>query len=341
MNLNELLTDAVTDVEPRHALDEIRARTTPRRRSPYAAGGAVLAVAASFAAFAVLGPDDAPRATDPGSSPSASPTATASESATETESTPVAVYYVGDTPDGPRLYREFRATTSPDSLTAALSAAVGRAPDDSPLSPFDPDYRSVWPAMTSVSARTVPDGDDVIIEISLGGDAEGSLRDRGGLSEAEASLALEQLIYTAQAAVGERAPVQFLVYGERTDQVLGQPTSEPLAEGPLLETLAHVSITTPTESEIVDNDEPLVVAGEGNSFEGNIVTTVTERSGAIVIDQQPTIASGAYGEKLYPFTIELDLSDVAPGVYVVTSMTDDPSGQGRNHIDTRHITLVD
>ena len=65
--LRELLSDAVADVEPGYALDDIRARTTrSRRRWPYAAGGAVLAVAASFAAVAVLTPEPAPRATNPG-----------------------------------------------------------------------------------------------------------------------------------------------------------------------------------------------------------------------------------------------------------------------------------
>ena len=44
---------------------------------------------------------------------------------------------------------------------------------------------------------------------------------------------------------------------------------------------------------LVDNDEPLVVKGVGNSFEGNIVTTVSDLSGRNVIEPQPTIASGA------------------------------------------------
>ena len=38
LELRDLLSDAVADVEPRYALDEIRARTrTTRRRWPYAA----------------------------------------------------------------------------------------------------------------------------------------------------------------------------------------------------------------------------------------------------------------------------------------------------------------
>ena len=112
------MTDAVADVEPRYALDEIRARTTtPKRRWPYAAGGAVLAVAASFAAFAVLGPDNAPTATDPGSTTSPSPTdGHRTPAAPQIAPTSVvAVYYIGETPDGlaplPRVRAACPATT--------------------------------------------------------------------------------------------------------------------------------------------------------------------------------------------------------------------------------------
>ena len=37
----------------------------------------------------------------------------------------------------------------------------------------------------------------------------------------------------------------------------------------------------------------------------------------------------------------LDLTEVPPGDYVVISQTDDPSGEGRFHTDTRRITVVD
>uniref|UniRef100_UPI00286E8BC5 hypothetical protein n=1 Tax=Nocardioides sp. TaxID=35761 RepID=UPI00286E8BC5 len=138
-DLHDLLDDAVADVEPGYALDRIRARTTTtKRRWPYAAGGAVLAIAASFTAFAVLGPDTAPRATDPGST--TSPSATATDTPAPEV---VPVYFVGDTPDGPRLYREFQAGSGPEgakmfALRAALSGAA------------DPDYRSLWPAGATI-----------------------------------------------------------------------------------------------------------------------------------------------------------------------------------------------
>jgi hypothetical protein len=343
--LRELLTDAVADVEPGHTLDRIRARTTPtKRRWPYAAGGAVLAVAATVAAFAVLGNDTTPRATDPGSSTSPSPTppatespsasATATESpsasATETPSAAVAAYYVGDTPDGPRLYREFRMGQTRDLFAAAVSALE--------QAPLDPDYRTYWPEGSIAGVSFDGIGAEGTLEVGL---ADSSLHDRpASMDAATARMAVEQVIYTLQATAGARAPVHFSVDGNPIDQVLGVPTSEPLANGPVLDTLALVSLTSPSEGMLVDNDEPLVVEGVGNSFEGNIVTRVQRWEGTYIVDQLPAIA-GMGEDKLFPFEVTFDLTDVPPGDYVVISQTDDPSGQGRFHTDTRRITVVD
>lgn len=328
--LHELLTDAVADVEPRYALDDIRARTTTRkRRWPYAAGGAVLAVAASITAFAVLGTDASPRATEPGTNASTSPTATASETP-ELPEVSVAAYYVGDTPDGPRLYREFRSIRAANPFDAAVSVLAQE--------PLDPDYRTYWPAGAIDGINFDGIGADGVFTVRL---TDASLHDRpAGMDEATARMAVEQVIYTLQAAARARAPVWFSLDGNPIDQVLGVPTAEPLANGPVLDTLALVSLTTPDEAMLVDNDEPLVVEGVGNSFEGNIVTWVEDPTGSDVVDQQPTIA-GWGEEKLFPFQVTLDLTGVPPGDYVVVSRTDDPSGQGRFHTDTRRIRVVD
>ena len=81
----------------------------------------------------------------------------------------------------------------------------------------------------------------------------------------------------------------------------------------------------------VDNDEPLVVDGVGNSFEGNIVIT-----GAALRGHRrrrlrcPTIAGWtrrSCSRSRTPSTC----TDVQPGDYVVIARTDDPSGQGRFH----------
>jgi hypothetical protein len=82
------------------------------------------------------------------------------------------------------------------------------------------------------------------------------------------------------------------------------------------------------------------VKGVGNSFEGTIVTRIQRWEGTYVVDQKPTIA-GTYEDRLFPFEVTFDLTDVAPGDYVVISQTDDPSGAGMFDTDTRRITIVD
>lgn len=332
-DLRKLLSDAVHDVEPRYALDDIRTRTTtPKRRWPYAAGGALLAVAAAVTAFALVPSVEGPRAVDPGSNTSGSPSPTSSSSpsasATEVSSDVVAVYYLGETPDGPRLYREFRPVPSADTLGNAVAEAVNGMP-------LDPDYSSGWPQAedTFLGASVVAD----VIRVEVGDPAVLVDYDYPpGVPE----MAIQQVIYTAQAALQERLPVQFVYQGNPVAEVLGVPTSEPLAHGPVLDTLALVSLTTPSEGMVVDNDEPLVITGVGNSFEGNIVTRLEDAAGTEVIDPVPTIA-GTYEERLFPFEVELDLTDVPPGVYTVLSQTDDPSGAGLFHEDTRNIEVVD
>jgi hypothetical protein len=334
--ISELLHEVADGVEPGDRLDAIRAATADggRRTGWWAAGGVGL-LAASVVTALALTTVGTPRGSEP--DPAQPAPTSPSETATEAQTSTVAVYYVGDTPAGPRLYREFRRVEG-DPLDAAVAAAVGNRPDGAGLLPLDPDYRVPWPPLTQAGAGLDDTGD--VIEVSLGGDPEADLRERGELTEAEAGLAIEQLIRTAQGAVGERLPVRFLLYGEITDQVLGVPVSEPLTAAPDLEVLAHVSLTEPSEGQTVDNDEPLTVTGVGNSFEGNVVTRIQRWEGTAVVAELPTIA-GWEEPRLYPWTVTFDLSDVPAGEYVVISSTDDPSGAGNFDTDTRRITVVD
>lgn len=279
---------------------------------------------ASAAALLLLlagcGEDPAPVADDPATeqrsdNPSgAGKSPTSPEEAAETAETSTgasrtaAVYYVGDTERaGPRLYREFRRGEG-DALGAALQLLTE--------SPLDPDYRTLWQPGQLVAASY--DGDVVNVEV------DPAVRRRPpGMGKAEAAAAVEQVVYTVQGAVQERAPVQFRTADNPIDRVFGVPTSEPVANGPVLQVLSHVSLTSPEQGATVSGGS-LTVSGVGNSFEANLGWEI-RRGGAVVEDGFATMA-GWMGDKLYPFEVDVDISDLEPGDYTFWVTTDDPTG---------------
>ena len=335
--LSHLLSDAVSDVEPQDALSEIRNRTkvtavSARRPWLYAVGGAVVATAATVAAVAALGsPQNAVQ--DPGPATSQTPSEPTEEPApteptedsepSETPSEPppedattavLPAYFVRDTPQGVRLTREFqRVEVSDDGGTEAVRLAVTSQA-------LDPDYRSGWPAGTDVASVVLSSGsggDYIIVDLT------GAAQDRpGGMSTAYAELAVQQVVYTAQAAIGQgRLPVQFQLDGAATDQVLGVSTSEPISNAPENDVLALVSISSLSEGETVR--DRFVVSGIANSFEATVPWEV--RQGDRVAARGFATAEG-WMDKLYPWTTQVNVARLAPGTYTFAAMTSDPSG---------------
>lgn len=348
-DFRDLFHEAVDHVEPRPALDDIRTRVSEEatmsvlgnRRwiAPLAAAAAVAAIAGGFLALQGEDPSSSPVTPPPTSpsSPAPSPTAPSPSPPSATNSRAVPVYYLGDTAEDAWLYREFHKAScdGPDICLAeeAVEEALTGTPEDA-------DYRSPWPAGTTVNA-VLTDGND-LITVDLG---PLTLHDRpAGVSQREAELAIEQVVYTAQGAYGKgRLPVQLLLDGARSDTVLGVPTSEPLANGPLLDTLAHVNFTAPAEGERIAGDS-LMFNGVANSFEANVVVRLLDQAGTVVIGPEPVTADGWMGEKLFPFQGVLMLQDVAPGTYLLEASTDDPSGGAEGsgpHRDTKTVIVGD
>lgn len=344
--LRRLLHETVDDLAPDDRLEEIREGTRTdsgfRSRRAYAGlAAAAVATAAvvgtvawaggSLGSDPVVSPaDQASEAADttpppePTPSEPASPDPTPSEPArTEptqapepsgsgspepaTEEFTAALYWLGDTARGARLYREFQRVTGSTELAAAVDAAIAGAPDD-------PDYRTPWPDTDVVSATA----DGGVIRIGL--DAAPAAGDAA--NSTEASLALEQVVRTAQAAAGARLPVQFLVDGSPVAEVFGEPTAEPVSEGEWSEVLSLVSLSDPAEGTTVNGDA-LAVAGVASSFEAHLDWRIL-RDGSPVADGFFT-ADGWMG-RLHPFDGEIDVAGLAPGSYVLEVTTSDPSG---------------
>jgi hypothetical protein len=293
-------------------------------------------LALSVVVLAGCGNEDDPEATDPGSTPSTSGKPTKQPSATDSSSpsqsgggTPekvaVPVYFVGQTPMGSRLFREFRSVESDNSLDEAF--ALLTAGDT-----LDPDYTTLLPdgSLTEIS-------DDESILISLPDD---SWADRpAGMTAREAKLAVQQIVYTAQGTLQKRVPVVFYV-GDDTSQtspVFGLDATGGFVAAPDANVLALVNITEPAQDSTVA--DTFTASGVANSFEATVPWEVRDESGKKVLDGFAT-AEG-WGDKLYPWESPVDVSALAPGTYTFVAMTDDPSdGEGKGPTeDTKTITV--
>lgn len=334
-----LLNEAVSDVEPRPALDTIRARTkvtpmTQKRSWMYAALGAVAATAATVAAVVVLTDGDSDPANGPaaGGTASVSPTPTEpepSQTATPTSTETLPVYYVGDTPAGPRLYREFQRLEVGDSEAERVNAALRHALTAGTA--LDPDYRSDWPQPITASAEIR--GEEVWIDLSGSG-----LHDRpASMTEDQAAMAVEQVIHTAHAVLQRRAPVQLTLDGERTDQVLGVGASEPLTAGDPMQVQATVWIISPQEGDEVSS--PFTVEGRGAFFEANVswqLFAIEGGSAGELVDEGFTMADE--GMTLSPYSLEVEAE---PGEYLLRVYDADMSdgeGPGEQE-DTKRIVV--
>jgi hypothetical protein len=254
--------------------------------------------------------------TQPPETPTSDPSLTAPPPTAESTPPPtdvvatVPVYYVTDTPAGMRLAREFRSVPAPDGpVVAAVETMLAEAP-------LDPDYRRLWDASTDVESVEVDDG---IIEIDLTGST-----DYTGAGDDEATLAIQELVYTVTAAfasIGENGglPVQLLVDGEPVDKVWGNvDVSEPVERAPQVEVRQLVQINNPGEGALVGGT--VTVDGEAAVYEANVLWQILDDAGNEV-QSGFTTAETCCQFSPFRFSVELE-----PGSYEVVVSEEDASG---------------
>jgi hypothetical protein len=292
-------------VEPEYRLDTIRARTRRQhpRRGWFAAGGAVLAAASVVTAVSIVDDDGPRRRVDP-----AGPEATV----------PTAVYFIGPTPAGPRLYREYQQLPQ-DPLAALRAITTEGGPDD-------PDYRTLWPAGMFASVEVTGTHIRIGVVSAEEPEIDGS--------EPIWDLALQQVVYTAQAATGAELPVTF-VAPEPSDTTY-IPEVQRAAQN---DVLAPMSISDPVEGLRVTDS--FIARGRANSHEANVLWELRAADGTPVKDGFTT-AEGTVTH-LFPWeTDRIDVSDLDPGRYEFVAMTEDPSGGAEgfgSFTDTRTIVV--
>jgi hypothetical protein len=235
----------------------------------------------------------------------------------------VPVYFVGDTPEGPRLFREFRLVDSPGSAEAALSLAASG-------DPLDPDYRTLLPAGTFSNVSS-----DEQIVVPLPDDSWTRLPD--GMSESEGLLAIQQLVYTVQGVLQTRAPVVFADSDGNSTQIFGFASEDGFPAADPIKTLALVNITAPESDATVSGS--FTASGVSSSFEANTPWELRDASGDVV--KKGAATAEGWMDKLYPWETEVDVSDLEPGEYTFAAMTDDPSdGEGGGPtVDSKTITV--
>jgi len=243
-------------------------------------------------------PSDEPTQTD---SPTDDPTADPTE-------TVVPLYFVGDTPQGPKLFREFRSV--PDDNPLMEATALLLAGDT-----LDPDYRTLWPQV-EISDVQATDG---VLLVQIPGD--GFTERPDGMSPRAAMLAIQQLVYTLQGVQQERVPV-VIKRGGSDFQLFGIDTESPFTNAKPLGVLGLVNVTTPEQGGVVTGDT-LEASGVASSFEATVPWEIT--LGDEVLLEGFATAEG-WMDKLYPWETTVDVSSLDPGTYRFTARTDDPSG---------------
>lgn len=299
-----LLEDAVADVEPADRLAEIRARVRPSRRRWVYAGGALVAAAATVAVVAVVGGDAPDRALDPVGTPTPSPAPSLHSTPTQTADAPiegvapepVTVYWLGYPPGGEsRLFREEREAPAG---TSGVDAVLALLQDDAPR---DPDYDgNAWswnPVLgVEVSARRI------VVQIE-------------DPATGWAKVALGQMAFSLRAAVDGPVDVVFADPDGTESVTIAADVDE-------LEYLALVQVISPAEGEEVSGS--FTASGMASSFEATVPWRLETRDGEVV--RQGAATAEGWMDRLYPWQVEVDVSDLDPGTYTFVASTDDPSG---------------
>ena len=261
-DLRDLMQDAVTDVHPRGGPQQIRERAV----RPSAARWVPLTVGAAAATVLVIGGAAWFAQSQPDRSPTAGPVepqapTSTQRSAEAPRTATVPVYYVGDTASGRRLFAEQRKVA--DATGTDLQVAVAEVLNGQPL---DPDYDR-WPVPGLTAKATTGDGVITIDLSGFSGPAGDASRD---VDDADAAIALQALVRTADAATKTTLPVRFLVDGKPGDTLLGTDISAPVSPTSADSALSPVLVTSPAEGATLPTQ--FQVTGQASTFEGNVVS---------------------------------------------------------------------
>jgi spore germination protein GerM len=313
-------------VTPRgDGLAKIRARTSSARRgigwlriALVTSAAAVMAVAV----ISVLSGDDTVRF-EPSGGPSGvpSPGSTDSPRTGTTTATKVYIYYLGQTEQGIKLYREYRTVGIEDGgvVKGALNAMFSERP-------LDPGYRSLWPRGTRVRGIS-RDGDTLTVDLS---------REAlyGAADTEEAELSVQQLVYTVTANYPSAKRVRLWIDGTQVSGLWGCDTAvgqQPMRRAPQADVQAPVWIIDPAEDAVVGRTVDF--DGVASVFEAHVDWEV-RRDGQVVDHGFATATTGAPG-----FGTWRDSVTLSPGAYELRAFESSPEDGRPAFVDTKTFTV--
>ena len=270
------------------------------------------------------GKDAAPTAAPPGpsastavSSSSPSPDDPVSPSPTA-GTTARAIYYLADTGNGPRLYREFHRRPATTSVVRDAVEAMLTTPAT------DDDYTSLWPTGTTVRGVSLA---GTTATVDLSGEARAA---KAGAAAEAASL--QQLVYTVTAAATYVRSVQLEIDGKVVSDLWGHvDTSKPMSREMAAQVLGPVWITQPASGRVARGGD---FGGEASVFEATVSWELL-RGGVVVKRGFTNADQGAPGRG--PWTAQ---ADVPPGDYLLRAFESSAEDGRPIFVDDKPLTVT-
>jgi hypothetical protein len=214
---------------------------------------------------------------------------------------------IGDSKGTDKLFREFVRHDVPRPVTdhARAKAALDLAMNAQPYSNTD-GYLQPWSGTKVLSVAVTPAR--ITIRLSNGG--------APGFGAEAQRLAVQELVWTAQAAVGKGTiPVRFDLANGDTALFGRYPLSQTYNRPPsdqLYTDLAPIWVTSPGRDQVLPAGRPVVVTGQAIVFEATVSWQL--RQGTTVVKSgHATASAGAPAQGTYSFS----LGRLAPGAYSI------------------------
>ena len=235
------------------------------------------------------------------SSPTSAPSSPSSTVAPATRRVALPAYFVGPVSgDRPvfRLFREFLPASVPVTATDAQKAraALALAMNAQPFSNTD-GYLQPWSGTTVKDVAVTPKR----ITITLSGPGSPGITDND-----VARVAVQSLVWTAQAAVGKGTiPVTFTLADGSTTLFGRFPAAQDYnrpASNESYNDLAPIWVTSPGRDAVLPGGKPVVVKGEATVFEATVSWELLKGS-AVVRSGHATASVGAPERGTFTFAV--------------------------------------